>query len=181
MKHSNNARRAYSHHAFCSDARGAIVLIFALLLVPLVIICGMASDVVRVNALKRHVQTGVDMAVLAGARHYDNPDPDLTILELQAIVEDAAEQSFHSNMEGRNGDITCEDPTISANITNETVTITGECEVPAFMNGGFIGSAYHTVTATSTAAGSMTSLDLALVVDLSHSMVHPDPTKIVSL
>ena len=181
MKHSNNARRAYSHHAFFSDARGAIVLIFALLLVPIVIICGMASDAVRINALKRHVQSGVDMAVLAGARHYDNPDPNLTLSQFQAIVEDAAEQSFDSNMGGRNGDITCSDPTVTANIVNETIMVEGECRVPAFLKGGLVGAAYHTVTATATAAGSMTSLDLALVVDLSHSMVHPDPTKIVSL
>lgn len=177
MKHSNNARRAYSHHAFFTDARGAIVLIFALLLVPLVIICGMASDVVRINALKRHVQFGVDMAALAAARDYDSIAIDADATDLLA----AASASFIDNMEGRNGDISCQGLSFSADLSNSIVTVEGRCTVPAFLNGGFTGQSSYEISASATAQGPVSRIDLALVVDVSGSMTAGGSTKLDDL
>lgn len=164
MKHSNNARRAFSHHAFFTDARGAIVLIFALLLVPIVIIAGMGIDVVRLNALKRHVQFGVDMAALTAARNYDVSTISATDLD------NIASMSFEANMESRNQDISCDDLTFTADLPNSQVTVEGQCTLPGFMNGGIFGPASHTVSASATAQGPVSSIDLALVVDVSTSM-----------
>ena len=177
MKHSNNGRRAYSHHAFFTDARGAIVLILALLLVPLVIICGMASDVVRINALKRHVQFGVDMAALAAARDYETMAVDADATDLLA----AASASFIDNMESRNDDITCAGLSFSADLPNSKVTVEGQCTVPAFLNGGFTGQSSYEISASATAQGPVARIDLALVVDVSTSMTDSGSTKLDDL
>ena len=49
---------------------GATAIIFALALLPVIVMIGFAMDIQRANAIKLHLQTAADSAALAGARQY---------------------------------------------------------------------------------------------------------------
>lgn len=164
MTHSKKAQHALSSRALLADTRGGIIIIFALILIPLLVIVAMSIDSTRINTLKRHVQSAVDSAALAAAREYKNPSVAVTVLE------DAATHSFEGNIATRHGDVTCDPLTVATNAVTERVTVTGQCTVPAFIGVGLTGIASHTVSATATAEGPVAQLDLALVLDVSDSM-----------
>lgn len=51
------------------------------------------------------------------------------------------------------------------------VTVTAECSVPATLGGGIFGPSRHTVTVDAKAEGPVSKMDLALVLDVSSSMM----------
>ncbi|HEX4111256.1 MAG TPA: pilus assembly protein TadG-related protein [Stellaceae bacterium] len=57
-----------------TDLRGNIGVCFALLLVPILMICGAAVDYSRLEQFKTQLQSTVDSAALAGAAAYTNTD-----------------------------------------------------------------------------------------------------------
>jgi Flp pilus assembly protein TadG len=57
-----------------TDPRGNIGVCFALLLVPILMICGAAVDYSRLEQFKTQLQSTVDSAALAGAAAYTNTD-----------------------------------------------------------------------------------------------------------
>ena len=167
MTHLKKAQRALSSRALLADTRGGIIIIFALILVPLLVIVAMSIDTTRINALKRHVQTAVDSAALAAAREYENPGVAATVLQA------AATDSFDGNIATRQGDVTCAPLTVTTNAATERVAVEAQCTVPAFIGVGLTGRASHTVSATATAEGPVARLDLALLLDVSDSMMNP--------
>ncbi|NQY15263.1 MAG: hypothetical protein HRT81_15595 [Henriciella sp.] len=166
MTHSKKAQRALSSRVLFADTRGGIIIIFALMLIPLLVIVAMSIDTTRINVLKRHVQTAVDSAALAAAREYENPSVAVTVLQA------AAKDSFDGNIATRQGDVTCDPLRVTTNHVTERVTVTGQCKVPAFIGVGLTGMASHTVSATATAEGPVARLDLAMVLDVSDSMLN---------
>lgn len=67
-------RRRASRLSFCRDESGAITVIFALLLLPMLMCVGMAIDYGRLQSAHGHLQYAADMAAVAAADQIMAPD-----------------------------------------------------------------------------------------------------------
>ena len=148
---------------FSRDTRGATAIFFALALLPLVILMGVAFDLQRSTDAKATIQTAIDSASLAAAKQLQ--DSDKTDAEIQATGADF----FNAAISNVQGDVSCASPNVVVDRVNDTVTVDATCSLPTTF-AGLMNETSVTVGASSAAKAELTKLDRALMLDVSGSM-----------
>ncbi len=139
-------------------------MLFGLMLVPAMLFVGFALDIARYENTDRHLQAALDIAALAGARELDSGTA------TAADITVAAKQNFSKNINTMPNDTTCSEPRVSVVMEAQEIEVSGSCQFPTFVGGGFLGPADMTVAGESIAQATYTTLEMALVLDLSGSM-----------
>jgi Flp pilus assembly protein TadG len=144
------------------DESGNIGMIFAMMIIPIVMVIGMSFDVGRGYSARTQMQATLDAAVLAAAKRFD-----ATGSTTQA--EQAARAYFEAQI----------DPGLNAEITQITADAQGNIHMAAegFVETGFLKIASVQSVPFSARASSLTTdqggmdLELAIVFDVTGSML----------
>lgn len=143
-----------------SNARGNVAMIFALAIVPILMVAGTAIDLGRISNAKMQLQISIDNAVLAAANLQYDDDPKKVVtnwVESQMGVLGYETSSFVVQTE------------ITKNVSSKEVTGTVSMVLPMAMM-SLAGNEDITITVSSTAFQSIPNLELAMVLDISSSM-----------
>jgi Flp pilus assembly protein TadG len=145
------------------DERGNVVMIFAIAMIPILMVVGFAIDSSRQVTAKRHLQSSIDAAALVGARSLE--DASFT----DAEVKTAALESYQANLISTHADQVCQTPDITIDRDAGTVKVDADCTIPTLFGDAF-WAPEMAVANSATAQASITKLDLALMLDVSGSM-----------
>lgn len=141
------------------DQRGAFAPIFGLLLIPLIGFMGLAIDTSRYYAVMQQLQQCIDSAVLAGGRSISSPDRD-------TIIQNYFDNNWKT---GRYGAIPSA-LTINANVATGKITVSATADVPLLLMPVLLGYDEAVVGAVSEITRTDSTLEAALVLDISGSM-----------
>ena len=145
------------------DKSGNVAIIFALALIPIMIIVGAAVDLSRQVNADRHLQSAIDAASLAGARAME--DAALT----DADIRNVALNSLNANLETTHDDLGCTNSRVNIDRDAGTVRVMSDCTIGTLI-GGSITPHSMAVANGATSKANVTKLDLALMLDVSGSM-----------
>ncbi|MEM9181450.1 MAG: pilus assembly protein TadG-related protein [Pseudomonadota bacterium] len=154
---------ARSSKNWTKESGGNVAMLFALCLVPVLMVAAFAVDGARQIATDRHLQAAIDAASLAGARAME--DASTSNDEIKTIALD----SYRANLNTAHSDVACVDATITVNRLAGTVKVESNCAVQT-MFGENISPETVSVSSAATAKANVTKLDLALMLDVSGSM-----------
>lgn len=143
---------------------GNVAIMFALMLLPVATVVAFAIDTSRHVTAARVLQEATDIAALAAAKTYA-----LTGDYDQSVVE--ARLTFNVNISNtKQADVHCTANSYAIDHTTGDFSLTTKCRIPTIFGVGITGASDMFVHTAAKATGSVTTLDLALVVDVSHSM-----------
>ncbi|MDX5360121.1 MAG: pilus assembly protein TadG-related protein [Alphaproteobacteria bacterium] len=148
-----------SVRAFFRDRGAAVAIIFALSLVPVAGVAGIAVDYATARSAQRYLQGAVDAAALAAAASLGGPPG-----QLKKVAEDA----FSTNMSAfpYGGEIG--KPRVE--VLSDRIEVSASVDVPTSLS-GILGISQMNVVAdavASTASGQ--PLEIAFVIDITQSM-----------
>jgi Flp pilus assembly protein TadG len=146
--------------ALCQDQRGNVASIFALSLLPIIGIMGLAVDMSLASNARNHAQQAIDNAVLAAARERVGRASES---EIQA----AFENFFEAHLDSAPGNMTCTTPTLR-NI-GTTMTGSANCSNETLIS-GILNADKMSYGVESSVAFGIGKLDIAMVFDVSGSM-----------
>ncbi|NDU99418.1 TadE/TadG family type IV pilus assembly protein [Pseudoroseicyclus tamaricis] len=139
---------------FGRDESGSMIIFSMFLILMMLIVGGVAVDVMRAEAHRQRLQTLVDRAVLAAADLNQELDP-------EAVVRDYFTRADLLDE--------LEDVTVSDAFNERQVSIVARTRVPATLT-RLVGIDEFTMPALATATESVTDLEILLVLDVSGSM-----------
>lgn len=144
---------------FQRDERGAIAVIFALAIIPLMVFGGMAVDLSQAYLVKSRLSHSLDAAALAvGSMRATNPDPAYLSAQFSSFVS----ANYAATDIGATHDLTFVD-------NGGIISVTGKATVDTvFM--AIVGINTLTVSASSEIIVETNGLELALVLDNTGSM-----------
>jgi len=145
------------------NQRGAILVLFAILLVVLLGFGALAIDVGNWYAVQAELSKSVDAAALAGARNISNEDK----VDMQTLVEDFGKENFPSGL--------LDTPVTGAGIATFTaaypathrISVTGAVKAPTYLSRIF---GMDQVITNGFGVASMNRVEIMLVLDRSGSM-----------
>ncbi len=146
-----------------SSDNGNTAMMFALLVIPLLMVAGFSVDYSRQVSAERHLQDAIDAASLAGARSLE----DASQSDLQIIA--TARASFQENLNSAHDDLNCGNAAIAVDRVAGRVQVDATCVMPTML-GGPIWKEDVSVKGVSIAQASVSKLDIALMLDVSGSM-----------
>lgn len=149
--------------ALGQNARGTTAMLFAVMLVPLLMVIGFAVDYSRQVTAERHLQASIDAAALVGARALE----DATLSDAQVIA--VAKETYIQNMGTAAKDLRCGEATVVVDRGTGQVGLNAACDMNTMFGEAFIKKEIG-VANRSVAQASITKLDLALMLDVSGSM-----------
>jgi len=166
---------------FRGDSRGSVIVAFAIAAIPLMLMVALAIDYGRARAQRQLMQTAADAAALAAAQtamlNGNTTQADRAKAAARAAAANLRASSFNdttgafTTASGVNG--TVAETEIAGASTGYRVTVTAN--VPAKL-GGLVGLSSFTIRAAATAAfsgvGSGTTLELAMALDNTGSMMN---------
>ncbi|MFN3212155.1 MAG: pilus assembly protein TadG-related protein [Henriciella sp.] len=149
------------------DTSGQVAVIFALLTLPILMMTALAIDAARQVNTHRHLDIATDLASLAGVRAME--DASLSDQAVEAIVENY----YFAQLTSTYSDLSCGTPEVTVDRTTRTVSVEGNCALPTIF--GLYSPASDTVAIAQGAVSEtdLTELELALILDVSHSMIGP--------
>ena len=145
------------------ETDGNVAPLFAIMVVPILLVVAFAVDSSREVSASRHLQAAIDAASLAGARALE--DASLSDQEVQTIALNALDANLSTN----HSDAVCTNASVAVNRTIGTVSVDANCTIGALI-GGSLTSANMSVTNAATAKANVTKLDLAMMLDVSGAM-----------
>ena len=148
---------------WAKDTHGNVIMLFALCMIPVMMVAAFAVDSARQITTDRHLQSAIDAASLAGARAME--DSSVSDATIQAIALD----SYKANLKTAHADVACVDATITVDRLAGTVKVESNCDVQT-MFGETLSPETVSVSSASTAKANVTKLDLAMMLDVSGSM-----------
>lgn len=148
---------------WCQETRGNVAVLFALALVPILVVVGAAVDMSRQVNADRHLQSAIDAASLAGARAME--DASLSNADIRQI----ALNSLDANLSSSHDDVACNNSQVAIDRNAGTVRVTSDCTMGTLI-GGSITPHSMAVSNGATSKANVTKLDLALMLDVSGSM-----------
>ena len=134
------------------------------MLVPLAITLNFSIDSARQLSLARQIQYAADAGALAGARGFK--DSSIGTTDVQALALNA----FSKNMTAFQPNATCQTPTVTVDTDNQTVDVSATCAINSSVGSGLSGRSTLNATRSATGTAGSTTVDLALVLDISSSM-----------
>jgi Flp pilus assembly protein TadG len=150
-----------------ADQRGNAAVIFGFAVMPLVAATGLAVDTVLAYNAEGQLQKSLDAAGLAAGRAIE-----------QANIEPDARSFFDSNFASAEGLATLTDFDVDPSDDGSRITLTATATLPtSFMR--VFGHDMMTVRARTVVARQTTGLELALVLDITASML--DSSKLTNL
>lgn len=148
------------------DTRGAVAIMFALLLLPLIVMVGGAVDYSMAGRLKQRMQSSLDAAVLAAGSQASGRTP--------AQIEQSARTMFSAQFTPSGMPA----PSVSVTMGTSSLDMSATLNMPtAFL--GLIGMQTIPIGAQAQTAWSMVRLRVALALDNTGSML--DDGKMVAL
>ena len=147
------------------DRRGTTAVIFAFILLPLLVVVGITLDTARQVGTKQRTIMAADIAALAGVRAMQ--DASLSEDEIKQITIDA----WQANLEAVNTPPSCS--TVAPEIETGTATVKLDiaCSIATVLPTFFHGADSLSITHTSEAKITLPTLDIALMLDMSGSML----------
>jgi len=143
-----------------SNQSGATALMFALLLIPLLGMVGLAIDTARAYSVKLRLQEAIDSAALAGAKNVTLP-----ATERDAMIQGYFRANWRDGLMGTGTPVLTPTP----DPDNRRVTIRAEVEMPTiFMR--LFGTPSVTVGTLTASVSGNTSLEVAIALDNTASM-----------
>lgn len=145
------------------DQQGNVAVISALLIVPMLVLAGGATDIARYEAFRAQLQDGVDRAVLASAS-----------LTQQHTIEKTAAEYLKSVTFIDDVDV---DLDYELALNSRAVTITARYDMAT----GFlplIGINTMAIVATASASERRPNLEISMMLDISGSMLDNNPSRI---
>jgi Flp pilus assembly protein TadG len=140
-----------------ADERGAVLIKFAIALVPLFMVAGVALDVSRIMLVKQKLTNAVDAAGIAVGRH-----PELDTTEVNTLAQSFVEAHFPSK-------VLADLQAVAAVTTTKQVDVTATARVPmTFLQ--MLGYNTVDITATSMVLRQLRKIELVMVLDNSGSM-----------
>lgn len=145
--------------------RGNVAVIFALMLLPIAGVVGFAIDASRQVSAKKHISRIADSAALAGARTFKESNS-------APLAMRAAHSAIIANRAYLHGDVSCPDANSSVTVmsTVKTVRVSIGCTVPTIFGLNISGLDEMDVSVVAEAKAGITTLEVALLLDLSSSM-----------
>ena len=147
-----------------NNSSGQVAVLFALALLPILAVVGLAVDSARLVSAEQHLQRAIDAAALAGSKDVRGNEDDL------AFVEAQIERVFFANLLTSHADLDCAVPSIEINITNRTVQVGSECDLPTLFGRTISGQQTMEIAEAASAKASYVDLEVVLMMDLSDSM-----------
>ena len=145
---------------FARREDGTTAILFALALLPILVMFGFAIDIQRAQSAKVQMQAIADSAALAGARQfYEGGDT------AEAVAKAYFENAIASMPPGTN----CASLSITTDDKYGSVTVTANCALGTTIS-GIIGQDKIDLNTSATARSKASKLDLALMLDVSGSM-----------
>jgi Flp pilus assembly protein TadG len=140
---------------FVGSRNGNVAMIFALLLAPLILVCGAAIDIARHEVIRVELQDGLDRGVLAAASLTQTKDTDLTVKEYLKNLAYLADVKLAYQS------------TVAINARKVKATATYPMKT-AFLS--LIGITSLNVGVVSVAEEARQNIELSLMLDMSGSM-----------
>jgi len=141
---------------------GNVAMLWALFVIPILGVVGMAVDLNRSKNAHLHVQDSLDAAVLAAAKLMqtkgDSTDVDQQVADM-----------FKADMKEIGLELTCEDPVSTKNVSDRTLSATVACDLETKIMPIF-GTDDLKFSRTSKAAYSINKLEVSFMFDVSGSM-----------
>jgi len=157
-----------SARAFKRDINGATAVIYALCLLPLTMVVGLAVDGARMVSAKKHMQASMDAAVLNGAREFVN-NTATDDAERETLAKAAIENMYHQDVATAHADLGKAIVTSSISDVGE-VTAVAVSDLPMVF-GGFFGHPTQALSVTGAAqAGDSRKIEVILALDNTSSM-----------
>lgn len=149
--------------AFLRDRRGNVAIVVALLLMPMLVLAGGATDIARYEAHRAQLQDGIDRAVLAAASLSQTVPVETTVADYLKTL------SFIDQVDL--------DYDYVINLNTRIITVTANYD----METGFlplIGIETLPIVVAATAQERRTNLEISLILDMSGSMNDGSPQKL---
>lgn len=160
MKFSQRIGRAISD--FGRDAAGHVAVIFALSIIPILTIAGLAVDFQATTTQKVKVQSAVDAAVIAAARAVQAGK---TPAEVRSYVKDYVKTLITT--EGRS--LSCLEPEVVLPQDSQDISVNIRCKQKTSVS-QVIGQSEIVFDVSSTSTWGVGKLDVAFMFDVSGSM-----------
>ncbi|NGP19390.1 pilus assembly protein [Devosia aurantiaca] len=148
---------------FSGDTRGNVAVIVALLILPMMVLAGGATDIARYEAYRVQLQDGVDRGVLAAASLTQTVAVETTVEEYLKSL------SFYGDVET--------DYDYTTNLNVRRINVKANYDMPT----GFlplIGIQTLHVQVEATAQEKRTNIEISLILDISGSMREGSPQKL---
>lgn len=142
---------------------GASAVIYALCIIPMMMMIGFSIDTSRIRSSKTVMQSALDTAALGAGKML--ADATLTDAEVTA----AAIAIFKENDLNATAQLDCPDPLVEIDRVTSVVKVSNNCNLPMIFGGFFAKDSVNIAESSSVTAG-VTRLDLALMLDVSGSM-----------
>ena len=156
---------------FKQSEDGTTAMIFALVLLPILALIGLALDLGRMQSGKQSLKSAIDAAALAGTKELLNATR--TDEEIKQIVE----SFLTADLASARQDVACASPNIDIDRATNTITVQVACSLETTM-AGIVGVNQFAYDEEASSTATITLLDLAMVMDVSGSMAG---TKLASL
>lgn len=144
---------------------GQVAIIFALVSLPILLLTGFAIDFARQHNTDLHLQAATDMASLAAARALEDSS------QTDEDIRQVAQTYYLAQLQSIYGDIVCDAPGVTIDRKNEVVSVAGGCNLPTIFGIRVSGYEKVSVAQISSSESRSTELEVALVLDLSASMI----------
>ena len=144
---------------FRRDVHGIVLVLTALLILPFIVLLGVAVDVGNLLVVKNQLSAALDAAALSAAKN-----PSLTDVQAQALVQAFLNANFSSQNQ-----ITVSNLTINRSNNNAQVAVAATATVNTYF-AEVLGYDTLSTTVSSQAAGSQKQLEVVLVLDNTGSM-----------
>ncbi len=148
---------------FLRESRGNVAVIVALLILPMLVLAGGATDVARFEAHRVQLQDGVDRAALAAASLTQTQSVESTVADYMKSIPYISEVDLDSQS--------------SVSLNARVVTVTASYSMPT----GFlplIGINNLDIVVSATAQENRQNLEISLMLDISGSMRWGTPTRL---
>ncbi len=139
---------------FRDEESGALIIFSLLIFLPMVLICGLAVDIMHFESNRTIVQATIDRAVLAAADLDQELDP-------ETVVRDYFDKAGMTHC--------LQTVTVDEGLNYRRVSATTSCDFPTFFL-KLIGHTKLTAPGAATAEESVKNIEISLVVDISGSM-----------
>lgn len=148
---------------YFKETSGNVAILFAMCAFGIISLLGVAIDFQRSVSAEHNIQAALDASSLAAAKSFQNAKMK------DAEIKKLAQNIFAADITLANANLKCPDPSINIDKTNGLVTASVTCKLPTTFAGLFSMSEMK-ISQSSTSAVSITSLDLAMMLDVSGSM-----------
>lgn len=151
---------------FAADERGAVAMLFGLMLTALLFLAGMAVDYTRAVDVRTRVSDAADSAALAAGRAL--MEGSLSVAE----IKDLATKYFNENIKSLKGQATFDTPNVTVDPKTGGVTINVESHVKMTL-ARLMGKTSMDFPITSVANFSQKDIEVGMALDITGSMRDP--------